>query len=61
MTCYSKDLRERVVKYMLDGYTYVEDMKIYNVGRTVLWRWINMLEKEGNFDSKPRGQILSKR
>lgn len=60
MTCYSKDLRERAVKYLLDGHTYAEAMKVYNVGRTALWRWKNMLEKEGNLDSKPRGQYFKK-
>lgn len=60
MTCYSKDLRERAVKYLLDGHTYAEAMKVYNVGRTALWRWKNMLEKEGNLDSKPRGNYFKK-
>lgn len=60
MTCHSKDLRERAVKYLLDGRTYAEAMKIYNVGMTALRRLRNMLEKEGNLDGKPRGQYFKK-
>ena len=60
MTCYSKDLRERALKYLLEGHTYAETMEVFNIGRTALWRWKNMLEKQGNLDNKPRGEYFKK-
>ena len=38
MTCYSKDLRELAIKYLLDGHTPTEISKVFNAGKTVLRR-----------------------
>ena len=60
MTCYSKDLRERALKYLQNGHTYAETMEVYSVGKSALWRWKKMLEEQGNLDDKPRGAYFKK-
>ena len=37
---YSKDLRERAVKYKIAGHTWKETSKIFGVGETALSKWI---------------------
>ena len=54
MTCYSIDLRERAVKYLLDGHTPAETSKVFSVGKTALWRWKKQFEEQGNLEDKPR-------
>lgn len=38
MTRYSKDLRERAIKYLLSGHSYRETAKTFNVGTPALGR-----------------------
>ncbi len=38
---YSADLRERVVAYVRDGGSRTKASKLFQVGRTTLYRWLN--------------------
>ncbi|WP_081839602.1 IS630 transposase-related protein [Synergistes jonesii] len=58
MTCYSKDLRERAIKYLLGGHTPNKTSKVFNVGKTALWRWKKQLEEQVDLEDKPRGEIF---
>ena len=60
MTCYLIDLRERAVKYLLDGHTPAETSKGFNVGKTALWRWKKQLEEQGDLEDKPRRKSFKK-
>lgn len=60
MACYSKDLRERAIKYLLEGHTYAETTEVYGVCKTALWRWKKMLEKQGDLNDKPRCKYFKK-
>ncbi len=60
MTCYSIDLRERAVIYLLDGHTPTETPKVFNLGRTALWRWKKQLEEQGDLEDKPRRKYFKK-
>ena len=60
MTCYSKGLRERAIKYLLGGHTPTKASKVFNVGKTALWRWKKQLEEQGNQEDKPRRKYFKK-
>ena len=60
MTRYSKDLRERAIKYLLSGHSYRETAKTFNVGTPALGRWKKMFEEQGDFQDKPRKSFLEK-
>ncbi|MDY2983709.1 MAG: IS630 transposase-related protein [Synergistes jonesii] len=60
MTVYSKDLRERAIKYILDGHSYRETSKVFNVGTYALCRWKKMLDEQGDLQDKPRRKYFRK-
>ena len=60
MTRYSKDLRERAIKYLLSGHSYRETAKTFNVGTPALGRWKKMLEEQGDFQDKPCRKFFRK-
>ena len=60
MTRYSKDLRERAIKYLLSGHSYRETAKTFSVGMPALGRWKKMLEEQGDFQDKPRRKFFRK-
>lgn len=60
MTRYSKDLRERAVKYLLSGHSYRETAKTVNVGTPALGLWKKMLKEQGDFQDKPRRKYFRK-
>ena len=60
MTRYSKDLRERAVKYLLSGHSYRETAKTFNVGTPALGRWKKMLEEQGDFQDILRRKYFRK-
>ena len=60
MTRYSKDLRERAIKYLLSGHSYRETAKTFNVGTPALGRWKKMFEEQGDFQDKPRKKFFRK-
>lgn len=60
MTCYSKGLRKRAIKYLLGGHTPTKASKVFNVGKTALWRWKKQLEEQVDLEGKPRGKYFKK-
>ena len=60
MTRYSKDLRERAIKYLLSGHSYRETAKTFNVGTPALGRWKKMFEEQGDFRDKLRRKFFRK-
>lgn len=38
---YSEDLRQRVRKYVAEGGSPTEASRLFGVGRTTIWRWLN--------------------
>ena len=60
MTCYSKGLRKRAIKYLLGGHTPTETSKVFNVGKAALWRWKKQLEEQVDLEDKPRGKYFKK-
>lgn len=60
MTIYSKNLRDRVMKYLLARHTYRGTAKVFNVSANALCRWKKMLEEQGSLDDKPRKKFFRK-
>ena len=50
---YSKDLRERAVKYRLNGHTLEETSEIFNVGTSAVSRWVKQYKEKGDLSNKP--------
>ena len=50
---YSKDLRERVIKYVQAGNPKKEAAKIFCVGEKTIRNWITLLEDTGSLEKRP--------
>jgi transposase len=52
---YSKDLREKVIAYLLDGHTQREARDVFHISLTAINRWNQLYTKTGKLeDEKPR-------
>ena len=49
---YSKDLRERAVKYRQEGHTLEETGKVFGVGRATVGEWVKKYEATGDLSNK---------
>jgi transposase len=49
---YSKDLRERVLAYIVEGHTKKETSEVFKVGTTTIESWKNLLSETGKLDKK---------
>ena len=50
---YSKDLRERVVKYRLSGHTIKETCEVFGVGNYAVSKWVKQYKETGDLSNKP--------
>ena len=50
---YSKDLREKVMKYLESGHTIKETMEVYEVGRTTIREWRILRAETGSLAHRP--------
>ena len=50
---YSVDLRERVVKYVLEGHTQKEAAKIFCVGEKTIRNWLALLAETDSLEKRP--------
>ena len=57
---YSKDLRERAVKYRLNGHTLEETSEIFNVGKSAVSRWVKQYKEKGDLSNKPLNREYKK-
>ena len=49
---YSKDLRERAVRYRLEGHTLEETAKVFGVGKTSVGNWVKKWKETGDLSDK---------
>ena len=49
---YSKDLREKVIKYR-EKHTYEETYKTFGIAKTTIIDWEKLLEETGSLDKRP--------
>ena len=49
---YSKDLRERAVRYRLEGHTLEETAKVFGVGKTAVNNWEKRYKETGDLSDK---------
>lgn len=49
---YSKDLRERAVRYRLEGHTLEETAKVFGVGKTAVGNWVKKWKETGDLSDK---------
>ncbi len=57
---YSKDLRERVVKYRLAGYTIKETCEVFGVGNYAMSKWVKQYKETGDLSNKPLNRGFKK-
>ncbi len=57
---YSKDLRERVVKYRLTGHTIKETCKVFCVGNYAVSKWVKQYKETGDLSNKPLNRGFKK-
>lgn len=50
---YSKDLRERAVKYYKSGHTLKETKEVFGVGINTISQWVKKYEETGDLSNKP--------
>ncbi len=50
---YSKDLRERAVKYYMSGYTLKETSEVFEVGINTISQWVKKYKETGDLSNKP--------
>lgn len=50
---YSKDLKERVVKYYKSGHTLKETKEVFEVGINTISQWVKKYEETGDLSNKP--------
>jgi len=55
---HSLDLRKRVIDYVLAGYEVKMVSALFGVGRTTIYRWLQLLKTKGNL--KPKQPTLRK-
>ena len=49
---YSKDLREKVLKYLAEGHTQREVRKVYGISFTAINRWNRLYKETGKLEDK---------
>ena len=49
---YSKDLRERAVRYRLEGHTLEETAKVFGVGKTAVNNWEKRYKETGDLSDR---------
>lgn len=57
---YSKDLRERVVKYRLSGHTIKETVEVFGVGNYAVSQWVKKYKETGDLSNKPLNRGFKK-
>ena len=57
---YSTDLRERVVKYRLAGYTIKKTCEVFVVENYAVSKWVKQYKETGNLSNKPLNRGLKK-
>lgn len=57
---YSKDLRERVVKYRLSGHTIKETCEVFGVGNYAVGKWVKQYKETGDLSNKPLNRGFKK-
>lgn len=57
---YSKDLRERVVKYHLSGHTIKETCEVFGVGNYAVSQWVKKYKETGDLSNKPLNRGFKK-
>lgn len=50
---YSKDLRERAVKYRMSGHTLKETSEVFEVGINTISQWEKKYKETGDLSDKP--------
>ncbi len=50
---YSKDLRERAVKYYKSGHTLKETSEIFGAGINTISQWVKKYKETGDLSNKP--------
>ena len=50
---YSKDLRERAVKYYQSGHTLKETSEVFGVGINTISQWVKKYKETGDLSNKP--------
>jgi len=57
---YSKDLRERAVKYYMSGYTLKETSEVFEVGINTISQWVKKYKETGDLSNKPLNRGFKK-
>ncbi len=57
---YSKDLRERAVKYYKPGHTLKETSEIFGAGINTISQWVKKYKETGGLSNKPLKRGLKK-
>ena len=57
---YSKDLRERVVKYRLSGHTIKETSEVFGIGMYSVSQWVKKYKETGDLSNKPLNRGFKK-
>lgn len=57
---YSKDLRERVVKYRLEGHALKETSSVFRVGQSTIMKWVKKYQETGDLSNKPLNRSFKK-
>jgi len=50
---YSKELRERTVKYYMSGHTLKETSEVFEVGINTISQWVRKYKETGDLSNKP--------
>ena len=53
MNAYSLDLREKVVAYVQEGHSKIETAKVFNIDRSTVSRWINLVKENKSLKPVP--------
>ncbi len=57
---YSRDLRERAVKYYMSGYTLKETSEVFEVGINTISQWVKKYKETGDLSNKPLNRRFKK-
>jgi transposase len=57
---YGKDLRERAIKYVLQGGSKRQACKTYRIGHNTMYRWLRDYKATKSFSPKKRTQYYNK-
>lgn len=57
---YSKDLREKAVKYRLAGNTIKKTCEIFGIGNHALNKWVKQYNETGDLSNKPLNRSFKK-